>query len=124
MILIKDCSDLSIINHPLIKCLINLRLEQLGPEFRAILVESGDSAVFLDIQCPCPLFSNSINDSVYGDEDFLPMTEVIEDHGFCYEMVFILSDDDSGTGVFVPKSSDIDPTLLALCAEFAVPATL
>ena len=124
MILIKDCSDLSIINHPLIKCLINLRLEQLGPEFKAILVESGDSAVSLDIQCPCPLFSNTINDTVYGDDDFLPMIEVIEDHGFCYEMVFILSDDDPGTGVFVPKSFDIDPTLLALCAEFAVPATL
>jgi hypothetical protein len=124
MILIKHCSDLSIINHTLIKSLINLRLDQLGPEFRAILVESGDSTGSLDIQCPFPLFSNSINDTVYGEEDFVPMTEIIEDHGFCYEMVFILSDDDPGTGVFVPNSSDINPTLLALCAEFAVPAPL
>ena len=124
MILIKHCSDLSTIKHHLIKCLIILRLEHLGPEFRAILVESGDSPGSLDILCPYPLFSNPLNDSVYGDEDFVPMTEVIEDHGFCYEMVFICSDDDLGTGVFVPKSSEIDPTLLAICAEFAVPAPL
>jgi hypothetical protein len=122
MILIKHCSDLSTINHNFIKCLINQRLDEVGTGFTALLIEATDNLGSLNALPDLPILSNPINDTVYGDEDFVPITEVIEDHGFCYEMVFILSDDDAGTGVFVPKSSDIDPTLLALCAEFAIPA--
>ena len=116
--------DRQIDPHHQILNLIQLRFDQLGSDFTAILVEASDTGESLEVACDCPILSNPIFDTVYGDEDFVPMTEVIEDHGFCYELVFILSDDDPGTGVFVPKSSDINPTLLALCAAFSIPASL
>ena len=120
MILIKQSSDIPTINHSEIKSLIKLRSEQLGPEFFGILVEVGDTISSLESVCLCPILSNPLNDAVYGDEDFVPLSEFIEDHGFCYEMVFLFSDDDPGTALFIPKSSGIDPVLLSLCAAFCV----
>jgi hypothetical protein len=122
MLIVQSVSDLSHIRSESLHILIQNRIIQIGDGFTAIVVEPEDSLSFLE--SIFPLFSNPINDTVYGDEDFVPMTEIIEDHDFCYELVFILSDDDAGTGLFVPKSSAIDPTLLALCAEFAIPATV
>ena len=124
MINIKKHSDLLNVTCSQIRSLINLRLNQIGPRFFANVIEPGDTIPSLEELSNYPILSNPLHDTIYGDEDFVPMTEVIEDHGFCYEMVFILSDDDPGTGVFVPKSSEIDPTLLAICAEFAIPAPL
>ena len=120
MILIKQPSDLLTINHSPIACLLNLRFEQLGPEFLAIVLEPGDAVSSLEKASGCSILSNPLNDTVYGDEDFVPLSEFIEDHGYCYEMVFLFSDDDPGTALFIPKASDIDPVLLSLCAEFCV----
>jgi hypothetical protein len=38
-------------------------------------------------------------------------------------MVFILSDGGSGIATIIPKYPGIDADLLAMCAEYAVPAT-
>jgi hypothetical protein len=37
-------------------------------------------------------------------------------------MVFVPGDGDFGIVIFIPKLEDIDPDLLAVCAEYAVPA--
>ena len=47
---------------------------------------------------------------------------MIEEHRSCYELVFIFSDDGYGIEIFVPKVDGIDPDLLAMCRQFAVPA--
>jgi len=52
----------------------------------------------------------------------VPACEVIEDHGHCHEMVFVLSDEGTGVILFVPKQPGIDPELLSMCAAFAVPS--
>ena len=82
MILIKQPSDISTINHPNILSLIKLRSKQLGPEFFGILVEASDTISCLESVSNCPILSNPFNDAVYGDEDFVPISEFIEDHGF------------------------------------------
>ena len=122
MILIKQSEDIPTVTQSDILALIKLRSRQLGPDFFGILVEPGDTVSSLEAASGCPILSNPFNDAVYGDEDFVPMSEWIEDHGCCYEMVFILSDADAGTALFIPKSSGLDPVLLSLCAEFCVQA--
>jgi hypothetical protein len=37
-------------------------------------------------------------------------------------MLFILNDEGFAINIFIPKHSGIDPQLLALCTEYAVPA--
>ena len=120
MIMIEQPSDLSYVPDQAIRNLLKQRFEQLGYDFSAIVTDPGDTVSSLEAASGCPILSNPLNDAVYGDEDFMPMSEFIEDHGCCYEMVFILSDDDAGTALFIPKSSGLDPVLLSLCAEFCV----
>lgn len=48
-----------------------------------------------------------------------PLWEVIEQHGTCYELVFVLSSTGQGVLVFVPKDG-CAPDILALCQAYAV----
>ena len=52
----------------------------------------------------------------------MPPFETLEEHPTLYEMVFIFGDGDEGTIVLIPRAPDIDPQLLALCAQYATPA--
>ena len=71
-----------------------------------IVVEAGDSVQDLEEESSCPL----------------SCFEVLEELDTCYEMVFVPGDGDFGVVIFIPKLAGIDPDLLAVCAEYAVPA--
>jgi hypothetical protein len=47
--------------------------------------------------------------------------EFIEEHCTCYEMVVVLRSDGFGAVIFIPKSEGIDPDLLAMCKQHALP---
>lgn len=87
-----------------------------------IVVEPGDSPKDLEEVSGCPVLWDLFRESRYGDPDFTPATEALEEHPACYELVFINSDDGAGVEIFVPKCDGIDPELLAMCATYAVPA--
>lgn len=76
-----------------------------------IVVEAGDSVRDLEEESGCPLFGAAC-----------PCFEVLEELDSCYEMVFVPGDGDFGIVIFIPKLAGIDPDLLAVCAEYAVPA--
>jgi len=65
---------------------------------------------------------NPFDGSRYGESDFTPSFEALEEHSHCFEMLFILSDNGFGIALFIPKHPGIDADLLAMCAEYAVPA--
>jgi hypothetical protein len=88
-----------------------------------IVVEPGDSVEVLEQEIGWPILRNIFDDTRYGEPDFSPPFEVLEEHASCYEMVFILSDGGSGIATIIPKHPGIDADLLAMCAEYAVPAT-
>jgi hypothetical protein len=88
-----------------------------------IVVDPGDSVEVLEQEIGWPIFRNFLDDTRFGEPDFSPPFEVLEEHASCYEMVFILSDGDSGIAILIPKHPGIDADLLAMCAEYAVPAT-
>ena len=86
-----------------------------------IVVEPGDSVEILEQEIGWPIL-HGLFDSRYGEPDFTPCFEVLEEHAYCYEMVFIFNDDGFGVDLFIPKQPGIDSDLLAMCVEYAVPA--
>jgi hypothetical protein len=76
-----------------------------------IVVESGDSVEVLEQEIGWPILHNFFDDTRYGEPDFSPPFEVLEEHASCYEMVFILSDGGSGIAILIPKHPGIDADL-------------
>ena len=100
--------------------LSNLQARQYLPfnvEPNFILVESTDTIDALETISGCPIVTSWFNDAIYPHEDFAPSFEFVEEHPHFYEMVFVLTDDNT-TVLIIPKDN-IDSILLALCQEFS-----
>ena len=121
MLKIQNLSQLNLITDPNILKLVKMRHDQLGDEMfdSAIIIEAGDSISDIEQEIGFSILTNLFDDVRYPDPDFVPCFEVLEDHGGCYEMVFILSDADDAIEIFIPKHS-VDNELLAMCSQFAV----
>jgi hypothetical protein len=130
MLVLRDPASANSIVDPALRGLVEQRFEDIcdGEEYEAdlhgymIVIEPGDTAEALEAESSCPILHNLFGTAHFGDPDFKPVFEVLEEHPFCYEMVFVPSDGDFGILIFFPKQAGIDPELLALCAEYAEPA--
>ena len=120
MLIIQNRSQLHHIIHPDIHKLVTLRLTQLGPTLPTpmIIIEPKDSLSDIEKEIGFTILTNLFDDITYPDPDFMPSCEALEDHGGCYEMLFILGDGDEAVEIFIPKTG-IDPLLLSMCALFA-----
>ena len=131
MLILHSPDEASRIADPDIRNLVELRFAQIAagqaydPDRHGymIVVEPGDSAEAIKRESGCALSTDSFGQTHFGDPDFTPAAEVIEAHQSCYELVFIFTDDGFGTEIFIPKVYGVDPELLAMCAQFAVPAS-
>jgi hypothetical protein len=85
-------------------------------EANFILVESTDTIDDLEASTGCPIITSWFSNAIYPHEDFAPSFEFVEEHHDFYEMVFVLTDDNT-TVLIVPKAGS-DPLLLALCEEY------
>lgn len=118
------------IEDPAIRRLVQRRFVQVcngeayDPEIHGemIVVECGDTTIELEQVSGCRILHNFFDDVRFGEPEFSPSFEALEDHPGCYEMLFILNDDGFGVEFFIPKQPGIDPELLAMCAFYAVPA--
>ena len=121
MFIIQNRSHLHHITDPDIHKLVTLRLTQLDSTLPTpmIIVEPGDSISSIEKGIGFPILTNLFEDIRYPDPDFMPSCESLEDHGHCYEMLFILGDGDEAIEIFIPKTV-VDPSLLSMCARFAV----
>lgn len=86
-----------------------------------LIVEPGDTLNALNAQIGFSIIANRFTGIRFDRPGFTPSFEFIEDTGCCYDMVFILSDDGFGIEVFVPKTDGIDPDLIAMCIQYAIP---
>jgi hypothetical protein len=128
MLVVASHTSLASIQDPDLRQLIWLRITQLAdddvydPERHGELfvVEPGDQTHDVEVAVDFPITTNVIDGARYGDPEFAPLWDVIEEHMTCFEIVFAVND--SGFAVFVPKQYGVDATLLSLCAEFSVPA--
>jgi hypothetical protein len=88
-----------------------------------IVVEPGDTVAALEEACGCAILHNPFDGTRFGDKDFAPVFEAIEEHAGCFEIVAILNDDGFGVALFVPKRPGVAPDdLLEMCARHAQPA--
>ena len=85
------------------------------------LVESGDTVQTLEEATHLPSAHGWFSDARYPGPDFAPAWEVLQAHPSGYEMVFVTSDSGYGTVLWIPQQGT-DPTLLAMCAEYATSA--
>ena len=120
MLIIQNRSQLHHIIHPDIHKLVTLRLAQLGSTLTApmIIIEPGDCLSDIEEEIGFPILTNLFDDLCYPDPDFIPSCEALEDHGGCYEMLFILGDGEEAVEIFIPKNG-VDASLLSMCADFS-----
>ena len=121
MLILKSPSPFDSITDPGIHKLVKLRHDQMGDELfgSVIIVEAEDGVSDIEKEIGFSILTNLFDDVRYPDPDYVPCFEVLEDHGGCYEMLFILSDGDEAIVIFIPKVG-VDPLLLSMCSQFAV----
>ena len=121
MLILKSPSSFDSITDLDILKLVKLRHDQLGDEMfgSVIIMEQGDTISDIEKEIGFSILTNLFDDVRSPDPDYVPCFEVLEDHGGCYEMVFIFGDADDAIEIFIPKVG-VDPLLLAMCSQFAV----
>jgi hypothetical protein len=136
MIVLRDPATTSQITDPYIHDLVSLRWSQIlaGEPYDydrhgyMVIVEPGDTVEQMEQEIGLPVLHGLFDDLPYGDPDFTPCFEILEEHRNeqhrIYEMVFISNDDGFATTVFVPACEGIPADLLAMCRSFATPAVI
>jgi hypothetical protein len=133
MLVLRDPTDTYLIADPGIRKLVEQRFAEVFSEepYDAnqhgymIVVESGDSVETLEKESGCAILYETFDDVPFGHPDFTPSFEALEDHHDCYEMLFISNDNGFGITLIVPRNKEgIDACLLAMCAQYAQPATV
>jgi hypothetical protein len=130
MIILRDPQQLTQVVQPDIKAFLRRRFhdicdpEPYDPDEHGffILVEPGDTSEQIESTTGYSLSKSLFNGTVYGESDFTPDFEYLEDHVGFYEAVFIFTDSGFAVVMIVPKEEGIDVRILELCAEFAIPA--
>jgi hypothetical protein len=104
---------------PRLQRLLLDRRAQLGGEIAGrahfLLIQPGDTLASIIEATALPIASNPIDGSHYGDPYFTPAWEWIEDHGFCWEIVFLLDDSGFAHVLLIEQSEGMDPELSRLC---------
>ena len=130
MLVLRDPALASRIADPGIRSLVEQRFAEIlsGEAYDydqhgyMVVVEPGDTFESLEKETFCPIHRNIFDEACYGNPDFSPSFEALEEHDDCYEMLFINNDNGFGITLFIPKAEGIEGSLLAMCAEFAVSA--
>jgi hypothetical protein len=131
MIILRDPQQLTRVAQPDIKAFLRRRFDDIcapepyDPDEHGffILVEPGDTSDRIESATGYSLLKSLFTDTVYGDPDFMPDFEYLEDHISFFEAVYIFTDSGFAVVMIVPKEEGIDAGILALCTEFAVPAS-
>ena len=107
---------------PRLKRLLVERRDQIGGDIvdiaRFIVVQPGDSLVGLESALGFSILQNQTDGRRFGDPEFSPSWEWLADHGHCFELVFIMTDDGFAHVVLIENSEGIDPELLRLCGMY------
>ncbi|MDI1291467.1 MAG: hypothetical protein PSV18_01830 [Methylobacter sp.] len=127
MIVLRDPQQLNQVTQSDIKIFLQQRFhdicepEPYDPDEHGffILVQPGDTAEQVELETGYSLIKSMFNNTVYGDSDFSPDFEYMEDHGGFYEAVFIFTDSGFAGVLIVPKDKAIDSKILEICTEFA-----
>jgi hypothetical protein len=114
------------LNSPIdnrLKQLLTVRRDQLGGDITEkahfAIVQPGDTPADLESTIGFSIFRNPADGSRVGDASFSPGWEWIQDHGFAYELCFIMDDSGFGHVIIIPKQQRVASELLTFCTEYA-----
>jgi hypothetical protein len=98
--------------------------EPFDPDLHGLVavVEPGDSLTDIEQVIGFDVLSDPLLGTRFGDDDFEPTFEVLEEHETCFELVIVPGDGDFGIVIFIPKVSGVDPQLLDFCQTYSNPA--
>ncbi len=109
-----------------VRQLIATRIQELAADgceaadlMHVFVVAPGDDMEVVADELGFPPLANRLTGACFREPGFAPSWDVLEDHGDCYELVYVLSDDGFGLVVFVPKQAGMNPDLLSMCAAYA-----
>jgi hypothetical protein len=106
-----------------LKRLLIERRDQLGGDIthiaKFIVVQPGDGLKELEVELGFSVFQNRTDDRRFPDPLFSPSWEWLADHGHCFEMVFLLTDDGFAHVVIIQNCPMQNRLLRALCLTFA-----
>ena len=106
---------------PRLKQLLIQRRDQLGGDIneraRFIIVQPGDVITALEQELGWSIFTTPEGHH-FGGPHYYPGWEWLADHGHCFELVFIMTDDGFAHVVLVEQSPGVDPDLLKLCRMY------
>ena len=130
MIVIKHQSHIDHIPDPDIRTFVQNRFIQIcdglagepfDPDLHGylIVVKPGDAVADIEMESRCRILYNTFDDTHFGNPDFSPACEFLEEYEVCFDMLFILSDSGYGVEFFIPKQEGIDAELLEFCVRYA-----
>ena len=130
MLSLRDPADVTKVEDGSIRELLAQRFEEIcqGEDYDPdemgyfVLIQAGDSIDAIEQGHGIWITRALFSDARFGDEDFAPCFECLEEHPTCYELVFILNDGGYGVVILIPKSAEIDPELLNFCQTYATPS--
>jgi hypothetical protein len=113
---------------PILRAVLLTRMSQLteydhddlGDLACFLIVQVGDTATQAEAELGFPILTSFVDGQRFGDPEFTPSWEWIEDHGGWFELVFVLTDDGFGWVLFIEDRAGVDPELLALCHAYRV----
>ena len=107
---------------PGLAALLLLRERQLGGDIsgqaRFVVFQAGDRPTWLDEALGFSVFQNAGDGTWYGQPEYTPGFEFIEDHGFCFELAFQFTDDFTHV-VLIENAPGVNPVLLEFCRTYA-----
>jgi hypothetical protein len=126
MLTITDGGSLSrALTYPLDTQLSDLlikRQSQLGGEIEGIasfvVIQSFDRPRWVENALGYSVFENPVDGTRWGDPEYTPAFEFIEDHGFAFELAFQFTDDFTHV-FFVENAPNTHPDFLSFCAHYA-----
>ena len=89
---------------------------ELGQLVQFVVMASSETVIELEAALGFSVRINRFTGCRYGDTEYLPSWEVIEEHTFWYEVVYVLGDDGFGIVIFVP--TDADPELTEMLQHY------
>lgn len=130
MLILRDPAHVERVQEPRLRALITQRFAEVSvdepydPDVIGdfVVAEPGDTLASLESALGAPILNSQFSNARFGEPDYEPCHEFLEEHVFCFEACWIYNDGGYGVLLFVPKVDGMDTGLLDYCQTYAVPA--
>ena len=132
MLILRDPAHVEQVQAPRLRALIAQRFAEVSvdapydPDVIGdfVVAEPDDTLDDIEQVTGLPIATSLFGDARFGNDDYAPCHEFLEEHAFCFEGCWIMNDGCYGLLLFVPKVEGMNAGLLDYCRTYAVPATL